>query len=443
VVAANAVRVGDRASSSRAHMPSYVRAVLARKKLPDRAKIVFVALASLGLGPFKSVEATYVEIGRTIGQEWWTVRRAIADLVARNLLLIESIGPRFGIRFELGDELTSAADVADRSVTPFTELSTGMAGFPPPHPPSIELFENLSSVSAPREGDDRPTDSIPSEDELIADLVRRALCLARATEAKVGSAIRKWGLFAVEAAMGVAESYGAYSWGYVVKILEKIPEEGLPTARAQRPHATPPPRDFASPRRMAAVDEAISAEEIAELVSLAREGNAKGTKGWAARLFLSNGVKSGRIPAELVPAALLEPKVKSAAGQPAKVPPQPIGAPSPAVPPDYTVHTSARQIPGGTEGTAACTPDWIRTSNLRFRSPNIYLCDHPSARISHVPENHHVSEIPQPAADCPAESPSAPPLRDGPSDVLADAFSSDAPSTAVNVDRVSPKEHKR
>ena len=353
-------------------MPPHVRTVL-QSRLPDRAKIVFWTLVSLGLGRVGSVEATYVEIGRLIGRQWWTVRRAVADLVGEKFLSIESIGPRFGFRFELGE---AAEAIADKFVIGVTNLSGMTVPRPPPHPPCIEVFEKLSSVGSRELGPDRQTDLFAHQnttepdlnDAIVLGLVKRALAFDRATEAKILSVIQRWGIDAVKAAVNVAEERKAWSWGYVVKILANIPEEGIPSVRAAHPASAASPRATVAPP----LEPPLSDEEIADLVEKAKGDVRPSSEGWAALAFLRFKIATGEIPPEVLSAELLapHPEMKPAAGPVAKHPPQPVGAPSPAAPPDYTVHECARQILSESDESGSSAPVGFEPTTFGFEVPS-------------------------------------------------------------------------
>ena len=139
-------------------------------------------------------------------------------------------------------------------------------------------------------------------------------------------------------------------WGFLLGILRNWEREGGPTARPSWKSPQPP---VSSPAKQPPPPPPVplTAADVAELVAMAAS---RGPDGRLARIALRDAVRMGEVPAEVVPAELLLPEKAPTAGSSAKIPPRPAGVPSPG--PACALDQ-------------ANTPEWIRTTNLRFRSP--------------------------------------------------------------------------
>ena len=154
-------------------------------------------------------------------------------------------------------------------------------------------------------------------------------------------------------------------WAYLNGILGKWKIAGVPTLPPTK--SKPQPPASSKPKDPPPPPIPLTAAEIDELIKQAMQ---PGWHGEWIRVSIRVGVRDGEIPAELVPVELLlGAKEAPAAGPSAKIPLQPVGGPSPE--PSCTLDQ-------------ASTPDWIRTSNLRFRRPMLYPVEL-RVRVSDVP----------------------------------------------------------
>jgi hypothetical protein len=418
------------------------------------------------------------QLARVLARSVDTIARALGRLEARGEIVVDGVGngrrvsrvvfqlgsprpqlarqPSTSIQGELFPAEESPHPCGLKAATAPDKGRTGAAyqpSNPPPIPPLI-LFEEKrltdsvgenSSVSQSVFSSLDREEQEPTEEELIQDLIRRCLeetahCepFKQATERRVRDAIANYGTELLEFAIDrrIEQSTVIYSWGWYLGTMEKARRQCVNIAKIEETAAKrTEPVKAAEP-----VEAPMSDVEIEEAV---RAAGAPGNAGRLATLGLQEEVRRGRLSPDRVPQEILERKWEPAAGRVAKLPPPPVGAPSPLVPShDYTVATCPRQNPLRKEGPGHA-PGRIRTCNLRIRSPQFRPSDQAAVNAGHVSEKRDGSIDTTACRDSPtfdAKATAQVGILDRAADIRSATLSPGADLPAVNVDRFKPRE---
>jgi hypothetical protein len=347
-----------------------------RTDVPWSAKKILGALIILAEGRTGRINATMGEIGCQAGVSIKTASRGVKALGEVGAVEWLTIGPNFvhGIQLKRND--------ASGAICP--------RDFAPPYNPPIR--QNLNTAAAGRDlsETERGDESLPAD---TADLVRELMAFSKLiTPGAVLAAPQEYAVAEKEYAVediraGLAEarvlaksgSIRRSAWGLILSVARRTRHQRKLEADAAKLGLTfeapsdPAPAPIA-PMAVAAPVMSIK-EQAAALVAMARTGPASARK--MARGVLVDGLASGLFPQELVPADVLcehSAQKEPAAGTVAKLPPQPVGGPSPDATPNSTAEASPSKTEGDKPGSGHA-PGRIRTYNLRIRSPRLSLAE--------------------------------------------------------------------
>ncbi len=333
--------------------------------LSTNAKIILGGLVLIARGR-QVFHATNREVAKMCAVCERSVMRGIGELEERGYASRNSIGPRFSFEFQLRR--------GERSVVPFSVMSVATAPMtgqsPPPDSPVTAPMTGQSPLSIRDEIRETKPDGEPvrlwfenepepeplkqpppdppkpiGDDEFLVDLIKRGTLTIPETSAEdVRRTAKLHGRNLVSEALDIAEAATGpiRGWGYVLGIISKRKAE---IARAAKPRNHNP----VEKTKALTVDDVPAGEDLAEWI---RKASGIGVTAVVARLMragLLGWVAKGLVPRELIPAELLEPEYppgarnKTDCGSTCKVPPQPVGAPSPDTQ-DYSLHKRANQI---------------------------------------------------------------------------------------------------
>lgn len=368
------------------HEPHYwwnvIAAVWPRTDVSPRAKHLLVTLVTMAGGRNGWVEASLGDIAYKAGVSVSKTARARDELCRLRYVTWDSLGAGFVHRFQINGELLLPCPNLRQTDVPHVKLT-----YPsPPHTPPVGEFNDLTTAAAGAVFlAQEKTEPELTDDEIA--FIRE--CMAFSKKISAGSVLAALGDYTVEdLRVGLVEARRMVRtgqairsmWGLILAVAERNRHERDLEASAARlglkfDQPTAPPRHVAVQVADAVITVSASADEVRGMVNLAR---GHGPMADMYRRHLRACVVDGTIPRELVPAELLDDeqgeRAEPAAGLVAKLPPQPVGGPSPDATTDSTADLTPSKIT--VESRAGHAPGRIRTYNLRIRSPRDFQPEH-------------------------------------------------------------------
>jgi len=298
--------------------------VTSRKDLSDRAHRVLTGLLGIAgeRGKRAWVTATLCEIAEACGRCISTVRRGIAELVAKSIIEWQSIGHKFTMRFKLrGDAYTSEPEPSPPPVSGVARQRVAQeratvwrAAVPPLEPPykeerKKETTQTVLSFFAPPEEPETRKDTVVAQEPVTQkdecdSLILRAQSLVPVSAAQVRRWVDIYGPVATDLALVTAENFRKpiYAPGWIEGVLRN---QRAAAERADAAPAPPQQNHNSAPRESKPAIPAATPEEIAGLVAAGQEDWPVGPM---ARSRLRHYVNTGQVSRDAIPADLLAPE---------------------------------------------------------------------------------------------------------------------------------------